>query len=96
MSIANDRASTSRARQPNRSRSELEDLRSQIEELQEKFQHIADLHPWITMLIPKRGRFLIGELFEPSTPLPGEAAHRRAVVQHVKRLTDRAPRGAPF
>jgi hypothetical protein len=47
------------------------DLVSEIGNLRSEFQHIADLHPWVSLAMPLWGKVglpTIGELVEPSAP----------------------------
>lgn len=51
----------------------MSDLVSEIAALEARFQHIADLHPWVTLAMPPWGRLgspTIGAIFTPSPPPP--------------------------
>lgn len=75
------------------------DLRSQITDLQNEFQRVADLHPWVSMGVPssQHGAVVLGESFGPST-LPGvrlleghpEDRQKRPVLDHLWALTANA------
>src|SRR4051812_2912179 len=79
------------------------DLASQIAELQNEFQHFADLHPWVCLAVPPLrgdyGAFHAGELFGPPVPQldsPGVRLPKwqgsRPVLYRVNTMTDEAHR----